>query len=190
MPPKVKIEKQNIISAAVEVIRENGVSALNARIIADRAGCSTQPIFSRFSSMEELKSEALTAVKQLYFDFIEKEMNRGKYPPYKASGMAYIRFAREEKELFKFLFMRDRSNETIKDERKEISDIIKIICDNTGFDEETAYAFHIEMWIFVHGIASMIASSYLDWDEETTDKVLSDAYIGIKKRFSKKTTLE
>ena len=38
-------------------------------------------------------------------------MSAGQYPPYKASGMAYIRFAREQRELFKLLFMRDRTNE-------------------------------------------------------------------------------
>ena len=33
------------------------------------------------------------------------------YPPYKAMGMGYIRFAAEERELFRLLFMRDRSGE-------------------------------------------------------------------------------
>ena len=36
-------------------------------------------------------------------------MSTGKYLPYKANGMVYIRFAREEKELFKLLFMYDHN---------------------------------------------------------------------------------
>lgn len=34
-------------------------------------------------------------------------MESGEYPPYKASGMAYIDFARREKHLFRLLFMRN-----------------------------------------------------------------------------------
>ena len=58
--------------------------------------------------MEELLDETKKAAYGIYFSTIEKELNEGKYPQYKAYGMAYVRFAKEEKELFKLLFMRDR----------------------------------------------------------------------------------
>ena len=40
------------------------------------------------------------------------------------------------------------------------------------------------MCIYVHGIAAMIATSYLDWDEQFASDVLTDAYEGIKCRFN------
>ena len=46
-----------------------------------------------------------------------------------------------------------------------------------------AERFHLELWIFVHGIASMIATSYLDWEMETVSEVLTDAYLRLKARF-------
>ena len=55
MPPKVKITKEDIINAAVSLVRENGADALNARTVASLLGCSTQPVFSNFATMDELR---------------------------------------------------------------------------------------------------------------------------------------
>ena len=71
--------------------------------------------------MEALRADVMRSAKQLYQEYLERGMKDPAYPPYKASGIAYIRFAKEEKELFKLLFMRDRSHEEIKEEREELS---------------------------------------------------------------------
>ena len=55
MAPRVKVTGETVVNAAVEVVRECGAQALNARALAARLGCSTQPIFSNFASMEELR---------------------------------------------------------------------------------------------------------------------------------------
>ena len=110
-------------------------------------------------------------------------MMRGTYKPYKASGMAYIAFARREKELIKLLFMRDRTEERIDAKDDSIDDIIAIISRNTGLSAEDARLFHLEMWIFVHGIATMIVTNYLDWEEEHISRALTDAYEGLKTRW-------
>ncbi|MEI3065320.1 MAG: TetR family transcriptional regulator [Oscillospiraceae bacterium] len=44
------------MDAAVEVLREGGFSAVNARSVAKKLGCSTQPIYSSFQNMDELKA--------------------------------------------------------------------------------------------------------------------------------------
>ena len=110
-------------------------------------------------------------------------MTAGKYPPYKASGMAYIRFAREEKQLFRLLFMRDRSAEPPRYDGGDFDGIVDIIQSSTGLSRERAYLFHLEMWIYVHGIATMCATSYLNWDKELISRMMTDAYEGMKLRF-------
>ncbi|MBO5790241.1 MAG: TetR/AcrR family transcriptional regulator, partial [Clostridia bacterium] len=55
MPPKVKITKEEIVEAAMRIVRECGDEALNARNIAASLGCSTQPVFSNFATMAELR---------------------------------------------------------------------------------------------------------------------------------------
>lgn len=57
----------------------------------------------------------MEAANNLYQNYLKEDMTSRKYSPYKASGMAYIRFAKKEKELFKLLFMRDRTHENIGD---------------------------------------------------------------------------
>ena len=103
--------------------------------------------------------------------------------PYKASGMAYIRFAQEEKELFKLLFMRDRSQETVKENPEEMDALIGLICKQVHIDREEATLFYLEMWAFTHGIALMIATNYLDWDEALISRALTDVYEGLKRRY-------
>ena len=109
MPPKVKFTREEIIRAALDIVRETGPEGLTARSLAARLGCSVKPIFGLFRSMEEVQQEVLAAGYRLYGQTIAQAMEAGKYPPYKASGMAYIAFAQQEKPLFRLLFMRDLS---------------------------------------------------------------------------------
>jgi hypothetical protein len=57
-----------------------------------------------------------------------------------------------------------------------------------ALSEDEAYIFHLELWLFVHGIATMIATNYLEWDIEFVDKALTDAYQGLKNRYTVRDT--
>ena len=186
MPRKFLFSREQIVDGALSLVRKHGIDALTARALADTLGTSTKPIFGLFRNMEEVHNAVLCAASALYNDRIHTEMTRGVFPPYKASGMAYIRFAREERQLFRLLFMRDRSHETIDDakSRAEVEPFVRIIAQNTGISMEEAYRFHLEMWVFVHGIAAMIATGYLVWDDRDVSDALSDAYLGMRSRFS------
>ena len=184
MPPKFKFTRDEITNAALNVTRKNGISGLTARALAAELGCSVKPIFGLFKNMEEVGQEVFIASDLLYQNYLREDMAKGKYSPYKASGMAYIRFAKEERELFKLLFMRDRSREKIEENTEEIRPLMQLIQQNLGISEDEAYLFHLEMWLYVHGIATMIATSYLDWDDEFISRVLTDAYMGLKYRYT------
>ena len=182
MPPKCRFTKQEVVQAALDMTREGGIGAVTARALGERLGSSSRPIFSLFQSMQEVHQEVLQAASALYQDYLKRDMAAGEYPVYKASGMAYIRFAKEERELFKLLFMRDRTGENIAED-EEIRPIIQIIMKNTGWSEQKAYLFHLEMWVYVHGFATMIATSYLEWDWGTISQMLTDGFEGLKARF-------
>ena len=190
MPRKFLFTREQIVDAALSLVREQGIDALTARALADTLGTSTKPIFGLFRNMEEVRNAVLCAADGIYSNHIHAEMTRGVFPPYKASGMAYIRFARDERELFRLLFMRDRSRETIDEakSRAEIEPLVQMIAQNNGLSIEEAYRFHLEMWVFVHGIAAMIATGYLVWDDRDVSDALSDAYLGMRSRFSDRAT--
>ena len=181
MPPKVKITKQEIIEKTLSLVRESGEAAINARSIAAALNCSTQPIFSNFESMEELEDSVLVAAFDRYLGFIASETASGKYPRYKASGMAYIRFAKEEKELFKMLFMCDRQGKELTP-TTDFESSVEMIMKANGCSRETANLMHLEMWVCCHGIATVLATSFLELDEQLISDMLTDFYQGLCKR--------
>ena len=182
MPPKVKITKEDIINATVQLVRENGERAINARAVATALNCSTQPVFSNFQAMEELRAATLAAVYEIYSSFLKREAENGEYPKYKAFGMAYIRFAKEEKELFKLLFMRDRTEENTAVTTDDVEASVEYIMNSSGVTREKALLMHLEIWTSVHGIAVMIATSFLSFDWKMIGDMLSDVYQGIRLR--------
>ena len=181
MAPKIKTTREDIIRVALELVRKSGADSINARSIAAALDCSTQPVFSNFSSMKELFSATIDAAYAVYFNFIEREIKENKYPEYKAMGRAYIRFANEEKELFKLLFMRDRSSEDTTNTPSDFEKSIELIMNANGISREDAMLMHLEIWSCVHGIASMTATSFLTLSDELISNMLSDIYQGLRK---------
>ena len=180
MPRKTKVTKADILETAVQLVRQDGSVALNARNLAKKLNCSTQPNYSNFNSMDEVRVEVIRQAEALYDQYIRDDMGSGKYPPYKASGMAYIRFAVEERELFKLLFMRDRSKEVLPGITPDIEVLMEIIQKNVGISREKAERFHLSMWSHVHGIATMAATSYLQLDWELISLMLTEVYQGLR----------
>ena len=182
MPAKKQISKENIIEVAIDIIRKEGINAVNARNIAKKLKCSTQPIYLSFSGMEELKISVVQEAIKIYQKFISEEMGRSQYPPYKSYGMSYVHFAQKEKELFQFLFMCDRS----KEKEREFNEMLFLLTDNDELDYKTAYKINMEMWLFGHGIATMIATSYITMDDETISDYMSDVYQGVRRLYDVK----
>ena len=184
MPPNVKITKDDIINASLEIVRTEGADALNARRIAGKLNCSTQPVFSNFGTMDELRRTLVAAAESLFWEYVKKERESGEYPDYKAEGMAYIRFAQEETELFKLLYMRDRTRED--EQTKGIDSVtLEMVEKATGFTDDAAKLFHLEMWAFVHGIAAIVSTHYLEIDRSLISEMISDIYFGISARHKK-----
>ncbi len=186
MPRDFMFTKEQIINAALSLTREKGFSAVSARTLGEKLGTSSRPVFGRFENMEEVKSAIIETANELYQSYRKTEIESGKYVPFKASGMAYIRFAREEKELFKLLFMRDRSKEGLKSYADEMDELVSLVGKQVDLDKDKATMFYLEMWIYVHGIASMIATNYLEWDEEIASRAVTDVYEGLKLRYGEK----
>lgn len=186
MPPKVKVTKDAIVDMAVEIVRTQGPETLNARNVASALNCSTQPVFSNFATMEELRYTVLLKADALYKEYMRREVESGKYPTYKASGMAYIRFAKEESQLFRLLYMRDRSADLRDIESSRDHSMEQLVQSNTGLTPTESKLFHLEMWAYVHGIATMFATGFLDIEWELVSQMLTDAYQGLRKQYEGK----
>lgn len=184
MPPKAKVTKEAILAAAITLVRKDGADAINARNIAAALECSTQPIFSNFATMEELRLAVVGEAEKLCADYIRCEVESGSFPAYKASGMAYIRFAKEETELFKLLYMRDRSSESTAESNELGDQMESLVQHNIGLGPAEAKLFHLEMWACVHGIATMVATGFVDLDPALISRMLTDVYQGMRMRYT------
>ncbi len=186
MPRNNLFTKEEVLNAAIELTREKGFNAVSARSLGKKIGTTSRPIFSHFENMAELQKGIIETAYSFYQSYLKEDMAKGKYPPYKASGMAYIRFAKEEKELFRLLFMCERSNEEKEKQAPEAEMIINLICSQVNTSKEKAWMFYFEMWTFVHGIATMIATNFYDWSEELCSQALTDMYQGLKYKYENK----
>lgn len=186
MGKKEKYTKEELVGKAVEMVREKGFDNLGIRSLADYAGVSTQPICRHFGNIKELNACVLSAINDLYEDFLKKEVQSGQYPPYKAAGIGYVNFARKEPELFKALFMRSRKNEDGEKEDAAFDAISQKVAERYKIDYADARKFHLMMWLVVHGIASQIATEYLNLSEADVSDILTENFTALSARFANK----
>ena len=178
------ISRELIVQSACELVAEVGMNGLNMRELAKRCNCSTQPIYLSFANADELKNEVHKKIIERYNQYISDEIASNRYPEYKSTGMAYIRFAKEQPQYFKYLFMRDRSHE-ITDElatefQREADRLMEY-----GVNSDIATTIHMHMWVYVHGIATMYATGYLNLEWDTVSTLLTEQFMSIKSRYIK-----
>lgn len=159
MPPTVRFSREAVLDAAYQLIRREGAAALNARSVAKELGGSTQPIFRLFSGMDELKGAVTELSLDTWKERLHERLQTSAFP-YLTIGMSYLLFARDEPELFKLLFMRDRvSDGSCTDYNMDFG--IPLIEDTVKVDMETARKLYQRNWLFCHGLAVSIATKYI-----------------------------
>lgn len=168
MPRTKQIEKQDILRAAAEVIRQKGESALTVRSIAGVLGCSTQPLYYEFANIEQLRAELLPYVRQQYLQFHCSN--------YKEFGRHFLNFARQEKELFRFVYLRRRApGETLLDDIN-YDETIRLLSQNLEMEPETARRMHHQMQLRCYGLGVMLATDYLELTEAQIETELTEFY--------------
>ena len=179
MPAKRKIQKEDIIQESVSIVAQEGINALNARKIAKKLGCSTQPLFYIYENMDDLKKDVMNEIVKI-FDIEVLKSETGELE-YKDIGINYIRFAKEEPELFKIMFNRQINEGAFDfiDLTGSAKTILETISKQTGMSNEDAKQFHLRMWLYVNGIASLVANQTVEFNDEEIAELLKDQYISM-----------
>lgn len=179
MPAKRKINKEDIINVCVEIIRKEGMEGLNARKVAKELGCSTQPIFYIYSNLDEMKSDALERISRI-FDNAMLKSNYEK-PVYKDIGKNYIRFAKDEPRLFNLIFNSEANKEAQRfiDLSGSSGKVLETLSLQTGLSETEAKNFHLRMWLYVNGIANLVANNTINFTDDEIDFLLGEQYISM-----------
>ena len=184
MPPKCKFTREEMIQAALDIARNEGVSAVTARALGAKLMSSSKPIFSVFENMEEVQSEVQKAAKALYAEYIQAGLQQD--PAFKGVGMQYILFAVKEPKLFQLLFMSEQPQKPpvagilpIIDENYE--QILQSIQNGYGLDKKDAEHLYRHLWIYSHGIAALCATNTCSFTTEEIGKMMSEIFAGLLK---------
>ena len=163
MPAIRKVSRDEIIDAAVDVLREGGFSAVNARSVAKKLGCSTQPIYFSFQNMDELKTALTQRAVEQHTRRVRESLRRhaGNDSRYSSYGMGFVRFAAEEKQLFRWLYLEDGQlgpyqNDVLQNE------VLGVIVEEFGYSETVAKQFHQDMTYFTYGLAILANTGHLN----------------------------
>lgn len=167
MPPKQKITKNDVLNSAFEIVRREGVENLNARNIAKNLHCSTQPIFTCYENMNDLKTDVFEMANRYHKNYFNKIETGSDI--FLNAGIAYVEFALEEANLFRFLFMSGNFC------GKQLGEFVEDDCNNhiasgmPAFIEKAspvAQAVFTDMWLYAHGIATMLVTNQLAFDKD------------------------
>ena len=166
MPAAKKVSKDAIIDAAVDVLRDGGFSAINARSVAKKIGCSTQPIYLSFKNMDELKAALTERAIEMHTKHVRDSLkaHEGNDSRYSSYGMGFVKFAAEEKQLFRWLYL---EGEQLGPYRNDVllPEVIDVIVDEFGYNEDTARRFHQDMIYFSYGLAILANTDHLHLTE-------------------------
>ena len=181
MPPKFKFKREEIVEAAVNLTRRGGVDAVTARGIAGELGVSTQPIFTCFKNMEEAKEEVRIYAEKLCHNYLEKGVEAT--IPFFGFGMAYIRFAKEEPELYKMLFINpDKKGESMLETLSGIRLIVINSIEKTyRFNEKESKRLFRDLWLVAHSISTLCVGGICPYSDEEIAKILTSFSVSICK---------
>lgn len=178
MPTTIRITKEMILNAAFDITRNEGIEKLSNREIAKKMNCSIRPIYYQFKNSEELYKALYNKINSYFYDFIMKNIVDD-IPHYKQIGINYIKFAQEETNLFKVLFMspaRNLPNTFVETDKTGFAGVVAAIKLSTHLSDKGIKSFHTKMWIFVHGIATLTVSRSFKFTDEQIKDLLSQEF--------------
>jgi len=179
MPPKVKVTKDKIVTAGFDLVRSCGHEALNARSVAARICCSTQPVMYQFQTVAELKDAVYEMADKFHSEYIMQPMPADN--PMLSIGVRYVMFGAEEKNLFRFLFQTDKFSGMGFDrlfESDELAPIYAVLSGAVGIPQTECKDVFKSIFISAHGLASLLANNAVEFRRDYTEKILTSAFYG------------
>ena len=182
MPPKPKFTKEEIVTAALELVSEKGIEALTARELGVRLGSSARPIFTVFNSMEEVQAEVRAAALKRFESYTEKAMHYT--PVFKQVGMQMILFAIEEPKLYQLVYMSENAGATdfegIVDRLGDVAQLcVDVIQRDYSLSEKDAKALFEHVWIYTFGIGALCATGMCRFSQDEIIQMLGQDFMAM-----------
>jgi AcrR family transcriptional regulator len=160
MPPKPRFKREDVVEAALSVVRKHGWDGLSARSIAQELNSSTQPLYSHLKSIEDLKEEIVKKIYELLFNYGTKVRTGD---PWVDVGLGYVLFAKEEKQLFRCMGDEKRMPLFKKYADKSFAAVTETLSNYPpfqGLSKEQRYKVRRLGFIFAFGLAVLVNTPF------------------------------
>jgi len=169
MPRRASTTKEDMVEAAFELVRRDGLEALTARSLAAQLGCSTQPIMYRFPDLSVLRELVYQRADAFHSEYL-----------FRASdlldmGLRYVRFASEERPLFRLLFQSghfDGASITEIIAAPEAAAVLQAAAGEFGLSGDAIASVFEALYVAVHGYASLVANNAMTYDPVAVERTL------------------
>lgn len=166
--PEQRVDRERVLDAALAIVREQGETALSARAVAQRAGCSVQPLYSLFGDMDGLV-RALYEHARAWVAAYNREHEHDGKNPFESNGLSHLRLARTERNLFHFLYLSPHMEAIGFGEvyaSVSLPEVQRCIEELGHLSPEDAHELYLNMIVYVHGMAAMLATGASLTDDE------------------------
>lgn len=182
MAPRNKFTRGEMIEAAAQVVREKGIDSLTAKALAGQLGVSTQPVFTCFGTIDEAKREVRAYAERLYNRYVAEGLKM--QVPFYGVGMQYIRFAKEEPQLYRLLFLTSsgEDNQSVMNAMHHSQELVREALQQTyHIDAQAADRYFRDMWLVVHSLATLVVTGGCPYSEQEMGEILTGFSAGLCK---------
>ena len=142
--PKQRITKEMVVNAAFEIARNDGMEQVMVKTIAEKIGCSVQPIYSYCKNMEGLRQDVTQKVSSFIGEYVQTHIDKDDI--FGSTGRTYIQLAKEEPNLFKIFILHKRNG---------ISSLDDLYQSETN--PHVAEKLHLNMLIYTIGLGTIFS---------------------------------
>lgn len=184
MPPKAKFTKEEVVEAALYIVKTDGFEALTARALGTHLGSSARPIFTVFKNMEEVHQAVIESAKALYKEYVNKGLKEEH--PFKGVGTQYILFSANEPKLFQLLFMTEQPqmpdlSNVLPVIEESYDEILLSIQADYGISKPLAEKLYHHLWIYTHGIATLCATKMCRFTGDEISSMITEICVSLLK---------
>ncbi|ETT58768.1 TetR/AcrR family transcriptional regulator [Paenibacillus sp. FSL H8-0457] len=175
MAPKTKFTKQDIVLAAFDIAKTDGIESITIRKVAERLGSSIAPIYVNFNDVQELLQQVVERAFHVARGMIMEQQSG---QPFRDIGMASLRFAKEYPVLYRDLMMKD--NPHMKNTPEQLDEVIGLMRQDpelAGFSDQELQSILLNMQVFQTGLCVMVANDLFtkNVDDEQMMNMMDEA---------------
>ncbi|MDY4970941.1 MAG: TetR-like C-terminal domain-containing protein [Lachnospiraceae bacterium] len=159
-----------------------GAAALTAKSLAEELGTSTQPVFTCFGTMDTAKAEVYVTAERLFNEYLMAGLKEK--ISFFGFGTQYIRFAREEPELYRLLFLikSDDLERSAFATMQHMQDLVQpSLTSIYHISPQEADRYFRDLWLVVHSLSTLIVTGDCPYSDREIGQILTGFSISIYK---------